>query len=76
MTHIDVNDLGATCGGMKWEDFRRSPNVEDRTGMSEAESRAVVNTPPPEFPPLVRRRGDLSNQAGLDDLMWAAPWLK
>lgn len=32
MQSIDPNELLAVTGGMKWEGFRRSTNVEDRRG--------------------------------------------
>jgi hypothetical protein len=73
MKTIGIASLGSIHGGMKWEDFRRSPNVEDRTGLTEAESRSAKSTPPAPLPDLVRHRGDLSNQAGLDDMPWVFP---
>lgn len=27
---IDLSELATTTGGMRWQDFRRSTNVEDR----------------------------------------------
>jgi hypothetical protein len=68
MKAIDIRSLDSIHGGMKWEDFRRSPNIEDRTGLSEADSLSAKTTPAAPLPQLVRHRGDLSNQAGLDDL--------
>jgi hypothetical protein len=73
MKPIDSGSLGSIHGGMKWEDFRRSPDVENRTGLTEAESLSVKSTPPAPLPKLVRHRGDLANQAGLDDMPWVFP---
>ncbi len=30
MTNIELETLAAVSGGMKWENFRRSENIEDR----------------------------------------------
>jgi hypothetical protein len=73
MTTIDIGSLDSIHGGMRWEDFRRSPDVEDRTGLSEAESLSAKTTTPAPLPELVRHRGDLANQAGLDDMPWVFP---
>ncbi|HET7504352.1 MAG TPA: hypothetical protein VFK02_25195 [Kofleriaceae bacterium] len=68
MTPLDITDLAATHGGMKTDGFRRSTNIEDRRGLSPAMSMRVRTTPALPLPPLVRRPGDLSSQAGLDDI--------
>ena len=53
---------------MNTTDFRRSTNVEDRRGMSLEDSLNAESPPVEPLPPLIRRPGDLSSQAGLDDL--------
>lgn len=68
MKTIDLDQLAKVGGGMKWDDFRLSTNVEDRRGLSRRESMHVKSRPAPPLPPLVRTPGDLSSQAGLDDL--------
>jgi bacteriocin-like protein len=68
MKTIDDNDLAAVTGGMKWEQFRPSTNIEDRRGLSPRESMRVKSPPAPPLPPLTRSPGDLSHQAGLDDI--------
>ena len=68
MTNIDLDDLATVTGGMKWEQFPASTNVEDRRGLSPRESMRVKSPPAPPLPPLVRTPGDLSSQAGLDDI--------
>ena len=68
MKSIDVDQLATVCGGMKWEQFRPSTNIEDRRGMSRYESMHAKSPPAPPLPRLVRTPGDLSSQAGLDDL--------
>jgi hypothetical protein len=65
---LSLAELAAVCGGMKWEDFRPSENVEDRRGLSPRESMRVRPQMPPPLPPLQRTPGDLSSQAGLDDI--------
>jgi hypothetical protein len=68
MTSIDLDDLATVTGGMQWEQFRPSTNVEDRRGLTPRESMRVKSPPAPRIPPLVRTPGDLSSQAGLDDI--------
>jgi hypothetical protein len=68
MKTIDLDSLAAVTGGMKWEDFPESTNVEDRRGLSPRESMRVKSPPAPPLPPLVRTPNDLSHQAGLDDI--------
>ena len=68
MTNLDPNALAAVCGGMNIDGFRRSTNVEDRRGMTLQQSRHVKSPPAAPIPPLVRHPGDLSSQAGLDDI--------
>lgn len=64
---IDPAQLAAVTGGMQWEQFRPSENVEDRRGESARASRQPAPRVAP-LPPIVRTPGDLSSQAGLDDL--------
>ena len=71
MTKDDEIDLAALAnvhGGMKWEQFRPSENVEDRRHLSRRESMRVPVRIPPPLPPLQRSPGDLPSQAGLDDI--------
>jgi hypothetical protein len=68
MQHIDLAALSHVCGGMNTTGFRRSTNVEDRRGMSAEDSMNAPTAPSPALPPLVRTPGDLSSQAGLDDI--------
>lgn len=68
MTNIDLDDLAAVCGGMNLDGVPESTNVEDRRGLSPRESMRVKSPPAPPLPPLVRTPGDLSSQAGLDDI--------
>ena len=67
-TSIDLNELSTVHGGMRWEDFRPSENVEDRRHLSPRESMRIRPQIPPPLPPLERTPGDLSSQAGLDDI--------
>ncbi|HZJ66974.1 MAG TPA: hypothetical protein VFD36_25890 [Kofleriaceae bacterium] len=67
-TKLDPTDLAVVNGGMNTDGWRRSDNVEDRTGWTLEQS---MNAPTPKvdpLPPLVRTPGDLSSQAGLDDI--------
>lgn len=68
MTNISRRILAAVTGGMKWQQFRRSTNVEDRRGLSPWQSTHVQSPLPPPLPPLQRTPNDLSHQAGLDDI--------
>ena len=68
MTSISRRILAAVAGGMKWQQFRRSTNIEDRRGLSRWESLHVQSPLPPPLPPLTRTPNDLSHQAGLDDI--------
>ena len=63
-----IDDLAAVTGGMKWQDFRPSTNIEDRRGLTPRESMRVQSSPAPPLPPLVRTPNDLSHQLGLDDI--------
>jgi len=65
---IDPSALASVCGGMKTDGMRRSDNIEDRRGMSTQDSINAPTQPSPTLPPLIRRPGDLSSQAGLDDI--------
>jgi hypothetical protein len=64
---IDLGELATVSGGMQWEQFRPSENVEDRRGASPREGRQPAPRMAP-LPPIVRTPGDLPSQAGLDDL--------
>jgi len=68
MKTIKLDELATVTGGMKWEDFRPSENVEDRRGLSPRESMRVRSPAPAPLPPIVRTPGDLSSQAGVDDI--------
>jgi len=68
MKTINPEELVTATGGMKWEDFRPSTNVEDRRGLTPWQSMHVKSPPAPPLPPLVRTPNDLSHQAGLDDI--------
>ena len=68
MKTIDLDDLAAATGGMKWQDFRPSMNIEDRRGLTPRESMRVKSPPALPLPPLTRTPNDLSHQAGLDDI--------
>ena len=65
---ISPTDLARVQGAMNTTGFRRSTNIEDRRGMSLEESLRVPSPPAEPLPPLVRHPGDLSSQAGLDDI--------
>ena len=67
-TAIELDLLAGVTGGMKWDQFRRSTNVEDRSHWSRWESRhaPVIELPDPRVGP--RTPNDLPHQAGLDDL--------
>lgn len=65
---IETVELVTVTGGMRWQDLPASTNIEDRRGLSRRESMRVRPEPAPPLPPLVRTPGDLSSQAGLDDL--------
>ncbi|MBA2544973.1 MAG: hypothetical protein H0V17_35345 [Deltaproteobacteria bacterium] len=66
---IAGTDLASASGGMRWEDFRPSQNVEDRRGWTRRQHNAVPPSylPTPQVGP--RTPGDLPSQAGLDDLI-------
>jgi hypothetical protein len=66
---IDRSVLASASGGMRWEDFRPSENVEDRRGWTRRQHDSVRPRylPPPTIGP--RTPGDLPSQAGLDDLI-------
>jgi len=68
MQHIDEDELATVSGGMRWEDFRPSENVEDRRGMTPYQSMHAKSPPAAPLPPLQRTPDDLSHQAGLDDI--------
>jgi hypothetical protein len=65
---LDRADLAAVRGGMKTDGFRRSNNIEDRRGMSPADSLRAETPAVAPLPPLTRTPGDLASQAGLDDI--------
>jgi hypothetical protein len=68
ITEIDPSAIAGVCGGMNLDNVPLSPNVEDRRGMSLEDSLRAPTRPGPPLPPLIRRPGDLSSQAGLDDI--------
>lgn len=68
MQHIDDDVLATVSGGMRWQDFPASQNVEDRRGMTPYQSMHVKSPPAAPLPPLQRTPDDLSHQAGLDDI--------
>jgi hypothetical protein len=68
MQHIDDDELATVSGGMRWEDFPESQNVEDRRGMTRYQSMHAKSAPAAPLPPLQRTPDDLSHQAGLDDI--------
>ena len=65
---ISPTDLAHVQGAMNTTGFRRSTNIEDRRGMSLEESMRAESPPAEPLPPLIRHPGDLSSQAGLDDI--------
>lgn len=65
---IDARALADACGGMNLDGARRSGDIEDRRGLSREASLNAPTRPSPALPPLIRRPGDLSSQAGLDDI--------
>ena len=68
MKTINPEELVTVTGGMKWQDFRESTNIEDRRGLTRYQSMHVKSPPAPPLPPLVRTPNDLSHQLGLDDI--------
>jgi len=64
----DPSALACVCGGMNTDGMRPSTNIEDRRGMSIEDSMNAPTQPSPPLPPLIRTPGDLSSQAGLDDI--------
>ena len=68
MKNITEEQLATVSGGMRWEDFRPSENVEDRRGMTPWQSMHAKSRPAAPLPPLQRTPDDLSHQAGLDDI--------
>ena len=68
MKPLDLATLAGVHGGMRWEDFRPSTNVEDRRHLSRRDSMRAKSPPAAPLPPLHRTPGDLSSQAGLDDI--------
>jgi hypothetical protein len=69
MKYIDNSALAHVTGGMSTEGFPISTNVEDRRGMSVKERMRVKSPAVAPLPPLVRAPGDLSSQAGLDNII-------
>lgn len=65
---LDTTDLGTIRGGMNTDGFHRSDDVEDRRDLSLKDSLNAPTIPGAPLPPLIRRPGDLSSQAGLDDI--------
>ena len=67
MTISDI-DLARVTGAMNTTGFRPSKNVEDRRDWSPEDSLNAESSPGEPLPPLIRHPGDLSSQAGLDDI--------
>jgi len=69
MKTIDLDTLATVTGGMRWQDFRPSENVEDRRAWTPQQNRnaPIRNLPPPS--PGPRTPGDMPAQGGLDDVM-------
>lgn len=63
---LSLEQLATVHGGMRWQHFRPSQNVEDRRGSSQRSPRPRA-LPIPELGP--RYDGDLPSQAGLDDVI-------
>ena len=68
MKDLDRSALAHVTGGMNIDQFPRSENVEDRRGMSAKDSMRAKSPAVAPLPPLVRTPGDLSSQAGLDNI--------
>jgi len=68
MKYLTAEQLAAVHGGMRLDGMRPSENIEDRRGMTRRESMRARGTPAAPLPPLHRTPGDLSSQAGLDDI--------
>ena len=73
VTPLGRTALAAVHGGMKWEDFRQSTNVEDYRQLTPRQRMRLRPAPVAPLPPLHRTPGDLSSQAGLDDMNRFAP---
>ena len=65
---ISPTDLARVTGAMNTTGFRRSTNIEDRRDWSREDSLNAESPPAEPLPPLIRHPGDLSSQAGLDDI--------
>jgi len=65
---IDPGALANVCGGMNLDGVTPSENIEDRRDMSLEDSMNAPTQPSQPLPPLIRTPGDLSSQAGLDDI--------
>jgi hypothetical protein len=70
MQLICIDDLNHIRGGMHLDPSEVSTNIDDRRGETRQQARARQRHPEPlpTLPPLVRHPGDLSSQAGLDDI--------
>jgi hypothetical protein len=68
MESIERTHLAAVTGGMRWDQFRRSDNIEDDRELTPEQSmnRPVSLAPPLKYGP--RTPNDLPHQAGLDDI--------
>jgi hypothetical protein len=65
---IDPSAIAGVCGGMNLDGARKSTNIEDRRDMSIEGSMRAPTQPSAPLPPLIRTPGDLSSEAGLDDI--------
>ncbi|HSN25141.1 MAG TPA: hypothetical protein VLT45_02615, partial [Kofleriaceae bacterium] len=60
MKNIADEELARVTGGMRWQDFRPSTNIEDRRGLTPWQSMHVKSPPAAPLPPLHRTPNDLS----------------
>lgn len=69
MKTINLDQLALVTGGMQWQQFRRSSNVEDARGMSPGQaSRAFPGGGGGSNGPVDRSPGSLADQAGINNI--------